>query len=125
MMTAPIEHFSLPYPSFDPGLVVASQVATELPASVPSRHGASFHDEADGDGLSRSNRTSDGPPPNSTTRPVEPIDILLVDDEPRNLDALEAVLDNGAYRLLRAENGDRALKLLLEHQVAAIVLDIK
>jgi signal transduction histidine kinase len=53
------------------------------------------------------------------------IDILLVDDEPRNLDALEAILDDPSYRLLRAEDADRALKLLLEHQVAAIVLDIK
>ena len=30
------------------------------------------------------------------------IDILLVDDEPRNLDALEAILDDPAYRLIRA-----------------------
>src|SRR6516162_7419761 len=53
------------------------------------------------------------------------IDILLVDDEPRNLDALEAILDDPSYRLLRAEKADSALKLLLEHDVAAIVLDIK
>lgn len=53
------------------------------------------------------------------------IDILLVDDEPRNLDALEAILADPSYRLLRAENADRALHLLLEHHVAAIVLDIK
>jgi signal transduction histidine kinase len=56
----------------------------------------------------------------------EPVEILLVDDEPRNLDALEAVLgDQPGYRLLRAEDADVALKLLLEHEVAAIVLDIK
>src|SRR5580692_2829157 len=54
-----------------------------------------------------------------------PIDILLVDDEPRNLDALEAILEGPGYRLLRAENADRALKLLLDSDVAAIVLDIK
>jgi signal transduction histidine kinase len=53
------------------------------------------------------------------------IDILLVDDEPRNLDALEAILAGQGYRLLRADGGDRALHLLLEHEVAAIVLDIK
>lgn len=56
---------------------------------------------------------------------LETIDILLVDDEPRNLDALEAILDDPSYRLLRAENADKALKLLLENDVAAIVLDIK
>ncbi len=54
-----------------------------------------------------------------------PIDILLVDDEPRNLDALEAILDDPAYRLLRADSADGALKLLLDHDAAAIILDIK
>lgn len=53
------------------------------------------------------------------------IKILLVDDEPRNLDALEAILDDRAYHLLRANDADRALRLLLENDVAAIVLDIK
>jgi signal transduction histidine kinase len=56
---------------------------------------------------------------------TDAIDILLVDDEPRNLDALEALLDDRGYRLLRAESADLALKLLLDHDVAAIVLDIK
>ena len=55
----------------------------------------------------------------------EQIDILLVDDEARNLDALEAILDGHGYRLLRAEDADRALRALLENDVAAIVLDIK
>ncbi|MGE5183533.1 MAG: response regulator [Acidobacteriota bacterium] len=53
------------------------------------------------------------------------IDLLLVDDEPRNLDALEAILDDRGYRLLRADSADAALRLLLDHDVAAIVLDIK
>ncbi len=53
------------------------------------------------------------------------INILLVDDERRNLDALEAILDDPGYRLLRAEDADAALRLLLDHDVAAIVLDIK
>jgi signal transduction histidine kinase len=53
------------------------------------------------------------------------IKILLVDDEPRNLDALEAVLDDPSYHLLRAGDADVALHTLLEHDVAAIVLDIK
>ena len=53
------------------------------------------------------------------------IDILLVDDEPRNLDALEAILDDPAYRLIRAGGGDEALLALLANDVAAIVLDIR
>ena len=55
----------------------------------------------------------------------DPIDILLVDDEARNLDALEAILSDPEYRLIRAQDADRALRLLLENDVAAIVLDIK
>ena len=56
---------------------------------------------------------------------MDSIDILLVDDEPRNLDALEAILNEPSYRLLRAGDADRALHLLLLHDIAAIVLDIK
>ena len=54
-----------------------------------------------------------------------PIDILLVDDEARSLDGLEAILEDPAYRLLRAQDADTALRLLLEHDVAAIVMDMK
>ncbi len=54
-----------------------------------------------------------------------PIDILLVDDQSRNLDALEAILAEPAYRLLRAQDADTALRTLLDNDVAAIVLDIK
>src|ERR1041385_7010573 len=53
------------------------------------------------------------------------VKILLVDDEKGNLDALEAILDEPGYVLLRATDADRALRLLLENDVAAIVLDIK
>src|SRR4051812_7436635 len=53
------------------------------------------------------------------------IDILLVDDEPRNLDALEVILADPAYRLIRASGGDEALRRLLQDDVAAIVLDIQ
>jgi signal transduction histidine kinase len=53
------------------------------------------------------------------------INILIVDDEARNLDALEAILDDPGYRLLRADEADKALRQLLENDIAAIVLDIK
>ena len=55
----------------------------------------------------------------------EAINILLVDDEPRNLDALEAALDDPTYRLLRAGCADEALRVLHHSDVAAIVLDVK
>jgi CheY-like chemotaxis protein len=53
------------------------------------------------------------------------INILLVDDEERNLDALEVILVDPTYRLLRSSNADHALRSLPAEQVAAIVLDIK
>jgi signal transduction histidine kinase len=56
---------------------------------------------------------------------TETIHVLLVDDEPRNLDALEAILDDPSYHLLRAEDADKALRALLQNDVAAIVLDVK
>ncbi len=38
----------------------------------------------------------------------DPINILIVDDEPKNLTVLETVLDDPAYRLVRAESADQA-----------------
>jgi signal transduction histidine kinase len=54
-----------------------------------------------------------------------PINLLLVDDEPRNLDVLEVILANPSYRLIRAQSGDDALRVLLKNDVAAIVLDVR
>ena len=54
-----------------------------------------------------------------------PVNILLVDDEARNLDVLESVLQSPEYRLFRALNADQALMMLLEQEFAAIVLDIQ
>src|SRR6266478_1429126 len=51
--------------------------------------------------------------------------ILLVDDEPRNLDALESILDSSGCTLIRAQTADEALFAVLQHEFAAIVLDIK
>jgi signal transduction histidine kinase len=55
----------------------------------------------------------------------EPVNILLVDDNPRNLDALAAVLDPSGYRLIRAHSAQEALLALLDGDFAAIVLDIE
>ncbi len=52
------------------------------------------------------------------------VNILLVDDEPRNLDVLESILGTSGYRLVRAQTADEALLALLTDEFAAIVLDI-
>lgn len=51
--------------------------------------------------------------------------VLIVDDQPRNLDALEAMLAPIDCQVLRAESPDEALLRLLKDDVAAIILDIR
>jgi signal transduction histidine kinase len=51
--------------------------------------------------------------------------ILVVDDQPLNLDAIDALLAQTGCRIVRANTADQALLALLEQDFAAIVLDIK
>jgi signal transduction histidine kinase len=51
--------------------------------------------------------------------------ILLVDDQPSNLQALEALLASTGCQLVRAQSADEALLALLDQEFAAIVLDIR
>jgi PAS domain S-box-containing protein len=53
------------------------------------------------------------------------VDILLVDDEVRNLEVLESILASPEYRLVRAQTADEALMALIDGEFAAIVLDIQ
>jgi signal transduction histidine kinase len=55
----------------------------------------------------------------------EPIHILLVDDRPENLLALEAVLESQHYELIKATSGEEALRCLLRYDFAVIVLDVQ
>jgi PAS domain S-box-containing protein len=55
----------------------------------------------------------------------EIVKVLLVDDEPRNLDALESILDSSGCSLVRAQTADQALMAILHNEFAAIILDIK
>jgi PAS domain S-box-containing protein len=65
--------------------------------------------------------TAEGPVFRSET----PINILIVDDEPRNLTAPEAILDDPGYRLVRADSAEQALLSLLVDEFALLVLDIR
>ena len=51
--------------------------------------------------------------------------ILLVDDQPANLLALEAVLEELGHRLVRAGSGEEALRRLLDQDFAVILLDVR
>ena len=51
--------------------------------------------------------------------------ILLVDDYAPNLISLEAVLGDPNWTLLKANSGMDALKLLLNHDVSLVLLDVQ
>jgi two-component system sensor histidine kinase/response regulator len=64
--------------------------------------------------------------------PLEPeavladqVNILLVDDQPANLVALEAMLQGLGQNLVKAESGREALKSLMGLDFAVILLDVK
>ena len=56
---------------------------------------------------------------------LTPVNILIVDDEPRNLAVLESVLDDPGYRLVRATSGEAALLALMADEFAVLVLDVQ
>jgi len=62
-------------------------------------------------------------PPSSSVND-ELINILLVDDEPRNLTVLETVLSDPGYRLVCALSAEQALLALVAEEFALLVLDI-
>jgi signal transduction histidine kinase len=53
------------------------------------------------------------------------VSILIVDDEPKNLAALESILDDEAYRLVRATSGEEALLALMAEEFALLILDVR
>ncbi len=57
--------------------------------------------------------------------PPAPVEILIVDDRPENLLALEAILEPLGQILVRAHSGDDALRKLLMHDIAVILLDVQ
>ena len=55
---------------------------------------------------------------------TDKINILMVDDSPTNLLALETILEGPDRNLVRATSGDEALRYLLNDEVAVILLDV-
>ncbi len=65
------------------------------------------------------------PPPPPALPADNAVNILLVDDEPRNLDVLESILQAPGRHLIRAESASDALLALIHHDFAAIILDVQ
>lgn len=55
----------------------------------------------------------------------EPSKILIVDDLPENLQALEALLRHEQRAIYQAASGEQALALLLDHEFALAILDVQ
>jgi signal transduction histidine kinase len=55
----------------------------------------------------------------------DPVSVLLVDDEPASLLALEAVLDGLGLNLVKAISGEEALRLPMSDDFAVALLDIR
>jgi len=53
-----------------------------------------------------------------------PVNVLLVDDRPDKLLALESVLADGDHRVVTARSGEEALRALLHEEFAVILLDV-
>jgi signal transduction histidine kinase len=86
--------------------------------------------ESGGDGTiaqiaSPPDRLSDLPASSPARQPDDVVNILLVDDQPANLVALEAMLQGLGQNLVRAGSGREALKHLLTQDFAVILLDVK
>jgi two-component system, sensor histidine kinase and response regulator len=74
----------------------------------------------------RAQDKAEQPTASPTDRPTDDrVNILLVDDQPANLVALEAMLQGLGQNLIKAESGREALKWLLIHDFAVILLDVK
>jgi PAS domain S-box-containing protein len=59
------------------------------------------------------------------TVPLAVQNVLLVDDQPANLLALEVILDGQGYNLVKADSGSQALRLLDKANFAVILLDVQ
>jgi len=51
--------------------------------------------------------------------------VLIVDDHPANLLALEGILEPLGQRIVKANSGEEALKRLLDHEFAVILMDVQ
>src|SRR4051812_30588320 len=56
--------------------------------------------------------------------PVEPVNVLLVDDQPAKLLSYEAILAELGENLIKAASGREALEILLKQDIALILIDV-
>jgi len=81
--------------------------------------------EAENPDLANGKKTVDGDLGRPGLSARDTVNILLVDDDARNLDVLESILKPSGHRLVRAGTADAALIALIKDNFACIVLDIQ
>ncbi len=64
------------------------------------------------------------PPPVQTASRQDKVNILMVDDSPDKLIAMESVLEDLGQNLIKAFSGEEALRLPLKQEFALILLDV-
>ncbi len=57
-------------------------------------------------------------------KPVDPVNILLVDDQPAKLLSYEAILSDLGENLIKAQSGREALEILLKQDIALVLIDV-
>jgi phosphoserine phosphatase RsbU/P len=98
------EDYSRPGPAAASSLVMASAEAS-LASAVEGNPGMAGHEVGDAPDARK-------------------VNILLVDDQPSNLLALEAILGDLGQNLVKARSGMEALRCLLDKDFALILLDV-
>jgi len=73
----------------------------------------------------RSAAVPEGLSPETATEPTPQAKILLVDDEPKSLFALQELLSGLGQNLMVAQSGEEALRLALKNDFAVILLDVR
>jgi PAS domain S-box-containing protein len=63
--------------------------------------------------------------PRSVMALRDQVEILIVDDRPENLLALEAILEPLGQKIVKALSGEESLRMLLKHDFAVILLDVQ
>ncbi|MCW2971863.1 MAG: two-component regulator, partial [Thermoleophilia bacterium] len=69
--------------------------------------------------------TTDVTGPFPAPQPLAKSKVLVVDDQPENLRVLQLILEPLDVEVIQAGSGEEALRTLLEHEVAVIVLDVR
>ncbi len=93
--------------------------------AVPVRADGRTDGRAEGSAVVDGSGAPDHIESNGSAAEPDQVNILLVDDQPANLLALEAMLQGLGQNLVKAESGREALKWLLNHDFAVILLDVK